>query len=105
MPKEYARRLDRRRSLRLFSRRPPWPVARPRIEREIELEHVHPGLAEQAEQSALGVLGDQAAHDALVQLACPGHAADLIEGGRRADVRIEAAARGGDEIHGHRRRV
>ena len=33
-----------------------------RVEREIQLEHVHPRLAEEAELPALGVLGDERAH-------------------------------------------
>src|SRR3989442_919377 len=77
----------------------------PRIECQVEAENVHAWLTEQAEQPALGVQRDQALHDGLVELAGPGHTTDLILGRRRADVRVETAARRGDEVHRHRRRV
>src|SRR5229473_6943052 len=77
----------------------------PRIECQVEAEDVHAGLTQQAEQPALRVLRDEALHDGIVELARPGHATHLVEGRRRADMGVEPAARRGDEVHRHGRRV
>src|SRR5436309_7619831 len=77
----------------------------PRIECQVEAEDVHAGLTQQAEQPALRVLLDEALHDGIVELTRHGHTMHLVEGRRRADMGVEPAARRGDEIHRHRRRV
>src|SRR5580704_5391926 len=70
-------------------------VRLPGVERQVQGEHVHPGLAQHAEEAPFGVLLDEFAYLRGVELALAGHPRDLVERGRRADVRIEAAARGG----------
>ena len=75
------------------------------VERQIQLEHVDARLAEHAERAAFGVLADERRDLGRGQAARSSDARDLILGRGDADVRIEAAARRGDEIDGHRRRL
>ena len=56
------------------------------VERQIELEHVHPRLAQEAQPAVLGVGGDQLAHLRLGQVAGGSDAGDLELGCGRADV-------------------
>src|SRR5215831_7081291 len=72
------------------------------VESEVQGEHVHTRLAEQAEPATFRVLGHQLAHTLRIELAGLRHSRHLVEGGGGADVRIEPAAGGGDEIDGHR---
>src|SRR5271166_5432043 len=68
------------------------------IECEIELEHVDPLLAEDAEKSVLGRLGDEGADLIRRQVASLCHPRHLELGGGGRNVRIEAARRGSDEV-------
>src|SRR6185436_2843228 len=64
------------------------------VEREVELEHVHPGLAEETERAAVGVRVDE--REDVVQ-GKPASARDawrLQAGVRDGDLRIESRARG-----------
>ena len=62
------------------------------VEREIELEHVDPLLAEDAEKPVLGHVGDQRAHFVLREVARLRHSRHLELGGGRGDVGVETAA-------------
>src|SRR5215204_1461812 len=67
-------------------------LARPEpVEREIERQHVHARLAQNAEKALLGVIADQLAQLILGQVAHPGHASHLEQGGLGRDVGIEPA--------------
>ena len=59
------------------------------VECEVELEHVHAGLAEQAEEAAVGVVGDQARHLRQRQVADRGDPVRLDPGVGLGDVRID----------------
>ena len=74
-----------------------------RIQRQIQRQHVHPRLAEHAEQARRGVRGDQVAQRSFVDSARLRHARDLERRGGGRDVGVEPAARGGDEVAGDRR--
>src|SRR5262249_33767758 len=76
-----------------------------RVEREIQRENVHARLAEKPELPPCGVLGDERTHFVGRESACLRDASDLVLRRRRADMRIEAACRGGDEVHGHWRLI
>ena len=69
------------------------------IQFRIELQYRHPRFAQEAELSWLPVGFDQSNDLALIQSACPGDPPCLIERRSWADVWIEAAGRGSDEIH------
>jgi hypothetical protein len=71
------------------------------VEGEVERQHRHPRLAEEAQLPAGGVLGDEAAHPLLAQAALAGHARDLQVGVGRADVRVQAAGRSRDRVDRH----
>ena len=60
------------------------------VERKVELEHVHAGLAEEAEPAAVGVVVDQLLHALDGQPALLGDARGLQVGVRRGDVRVDA---------------
>ena len=68
------------------------------VQRQVELQHVHAGFAQQAKQPALSVLVDQRAHLRLAQAAGLGDARALVVGRRRADVRVEAAGGCGQQV-------
>src|SRR5689334_12762216 len=53
------------------------------VEREIQREHIHARLSEEAELTALGVTLDKVTDDAGIELASLGHATDLVERRRR----------------------
>ena len=72
------------------------------VQRQVELQHVHPGLTQEAQGAALGVLGDQPANVVDVQPARRGDPAGLQFGVLRRDVRVQAATAGGDGVGGHR---
>ena len=55
-------------------------------------------LAEEAEERPLGVAGDGRPDVGLGHAAGRGDPGDLVLGGRRADVRVQARGRGGDEV-------
>jgi len=71
------------------------------IEGAIEQEHVDARLAEDVEIPALGVGGDGGEDYPERQTARFGHTGGLQPRVRRADVRIESAARGRDGIGRH----
>ena len=76
-----------------------------RIQRHIQLQNRDDGFPENAERSVPDVVDDKGADPILVKapgLRDPGY---LVKGGSRADVRIEAAARGGHEIHRDRQAI
>src|SRR5439155_13403708 len=75
------------------------------VEGQVQGQHVHPRLAEDAEPPTFDVGLHHFSYRCHFQVSRLRDALDLIEGGRRADVRIEAAARGRDEIHGNGRGV
>ena len=63
-----------------------------RVEREIQLEHVHACAAEEAERRRFGVLADQLADAFDGDAARRGDSLRLELGGGRRDVRIETGA-------------
>src|SRR5262245_25018735 len=75
------------------------------VEREIERQHVHAGLAEKSERAAFGMLIHELAQAIFGHIAGLGNPGHLEQGGLRRDVRVEAAARGGDQVdrYGSRR--
>src|SRR5262245_97035 len=78
--------------------------ARSPVQRQVEAEDVDPGLAQKPQRAPFDVLVDEAADLVLGEIARLGDAGDLEIGGLRGDVRVEAAARGGDEVDRHGRR-
>ena len=71
------------------------------VEREVELEHVHAGLAEHAERAAVGVARRPAR--ARVSSVEPAHLGDPVRldpGVGLRDVRVDAGGRGGDRVDG-----
>src|ERR1700722_8902335 len=72
------------------------------LEREVQLEDVDPGLAQEAELAVQRVLGDKRPQPPLVDASNAGNALHLV--GRRSggDIGIEAAARRCDEVDGNR---
>ena len=80
-----------------------WFMAKPTlslkcIQGEVELQDVDPRLAQEPELAAFGMLLDETANGVFGKATCLGHASDLIERGGRADMRVEAAARCGNQI-------
>ena len=72
------------------------------IQREVELQDIYPRFAEETELLALGLLCDECRHVTLGQVPLAGDAGDLVIRCSDADIRIEAAPRGGDEIDRNR---
>ena len=72
-----------------------------RVEGQIEPQHVDPRLAQHAQFAAYGVLPDKTLQVGLLQTTCLGDPWHLPGGGRRRDMRIEAAGRGGYEVDRH----
>src|SRR5438067_560610 len=60
------------------------------VQGQIELEHVHPWLAEHEQRAALGVLIDQAAYLVLRKVARLRYACGLDQRVRRTDIRIQS---------------
>src|SRR6266446_3657449 len=60
----------------------------PTVERQVQCEHIHPRLSEEAELPSLGVLFDERPDVGRAHLACLRDPVDLVESRRRADVRI-----------------
>ena len=60
------------------------------VEREVELQHVDPRLAEEPEVPCLNPRLHEVAHGLLVEAARLGDPVDLEQRVRRADVRVEA---------------
>ena len=75
------------------------------VQRQVQPQHMHPRLADEAQQRLLGVPLDQCAHFGFRQAAHAGHAGRLVVGRGAADVRVQPAGRGGDQVHRHRRGV
>src|SRR5260370_20852547 len=74
----------------------------PAVERQVQREHVHTRLAEDAEPAPLDVPLDEPPDRARVELARARDASDLVYGRGGADVRVEAD--GLDRDKGDRRR-
>src|SRR5262245_6047578 len=70
------------------------------IERQVERQHVHPRLAQEAEGTTLDMLLDELPHTIFRQVARLRNTGDLEKRSGRRNVRIEAAAGGGYEIDG-----
>jgi hypothetical protein len=70
------------------------------IQRQIEFEHVHSRLAEQACRPFLDMGGHESVHHILRKPARGGDARNLKIGRVGRNIRIEAAARSGDEVDG-----
>lgn len=68
------------------------------VQREVELQHVHPRLAEKAELRAFGELIDEVDHFFDRQLALGGDPRGLVLRGGGREVRVRAAAAGGEEF-------
>src|SRR4029077_15972719 len=68
------------------------------VEREDELQYVHPGFSQESELAALGMFRDHAADVLFIHTTWPRPARELKCCGRRGDVRIQAGARGGHQI-------
>jgi len=69
------------------------------IQRHIQAQDMHRGFSENAELPIPDVYPDQFGDLFFVNAARPGYARYLVHGGCRADMRIEPASRGGDQIH------
>jgi hypothetical protein len=65
------------------------------VERQVEAQHVHPGIAQDAEVGGVGVLLYEFAHLFDAQAAGLGDAVGLEAGILRADMQVEAAAEAG----------
>src|SRR5690606_25419638 len=68
------------------------------IQRQIQLKHIHPRLAQQAELLALRMPGNQAFDCFASYAARMRHAINLDGSGLRTDVRVDAAAGLCDQI-------
>src|SRR5262249_49871359 len=75
------------------------------VQRKVDGEHVDTWLSKDTEGAALSVAIDQLPHGLRVEFALARNARHLIQRRGRADVRIEPAARGGDQIDGNGSRV
>ena len=73
-----------------------------RVEREVQLEHVHAGLAEEAEHAPVGVLLHEGEDIREWNVAFPGDPSRLDPGVGRGDVRVEARSGGGDRLDRNR---
>src|SRR6478609_1982749 len=73
------------------------------IEFDIELQHVDAGLAHEAQPAAVGAVRDGLFDVVNADSAGLGHAVHLKVGVCGRDVRVEAAAAGGDRVRGHSR--
>ncbi len=71
------------------------------LEREVEPQDVHAGLADEAQGAALGVLLDQFLDRGHGQVVLHGDPVDLEFGVGRGDVGVQAGAGGGDGVRGH----
>src|SRR6516225_12492481 len=71
------------------------------IEREVEVQNIHPWLAQKTEIATVRILPDQFAHFVDVQSAGPCHTRNLQFGILHADVRIETAARRRNSVGGN----
>src|SRR5580698_4611157 len=60
------------------------------IERDVQVQHVYPGLAEEPDRAALGVLPDQGHDRGRADLPCGRDPVDLDGGVLRRDVRVQA---------------
>ena len=72
-------------------------VRRQAVQRKVEPEDVDPGFAQEAQLPTLGVLGDQLADPVRREGPRPCHSAHLVVCRGRRDVRIQPAARAGDQ--------
>ena len=74
-----------------------------RVKGQVQLEHVHPRLAQDSPVAGPSVCSATRARTVVRRQAPrPGHPRHLVLGRRRADVRVEAAGRGGDQVDRHR---
>ena len=71
------------------------------VQIQIQFYHIDSRFAQQAESPAFGVPGNKFPHFVHIQPADSGHAGDLVFGGGRADMRIQAAGRRRDQIDGN----
>ena len=72
------------------------------VERKIQLQNIHSGIAEDAEIAPIGVLLDELANFVFAQSPRFSHARNLEFGITQADLWIESAARRGNCIRRHR---
>ena len=82
-----------------------WLRLRQRIERQVQLQDVDARLTQQPASAVFRRLGDQLLHSLQRQAAHARHSRRLIFCCCRADVRIQTAARGGEQIQRDRRRI
>ena len=68
------------------------------VERQVELEHVHAGLAEEAERATVRVLLDEPEHGGEIEAALACDANRLRARIRGRDVRVESGARSGEGV-------
>ena len=87
-----------------LSRAPCAKRLRPAVEREVELEHVHARLAEEAERAAVRVLLDEARTSREVEAALTRDARRLERARSRARCAGRDRTRSGDRVHRRRRR-
>ena len=72
------------------------------IEIEVEFQDVDAGLAEEAELAGFGVFGDERIDVGFAHVAFASDARGLKRRGLGRDVRIEARAGRGEQVHGDR---
>ena len=75
------------------------------VQREVQLQHIHAGFAQEAELPPFGVRLDKGADFRVIQSPGFRDPMHLIVGGGGADVGIEAASGCRDQIDRRRRRV
>ena len=68
---------------------PPLPHLQRAVQHKVHLEHVDRGLAEHAEETALGARGNDVAHLVLTFARGLGKARDLVLGGIERDLGVE----------------
>lgn len=75
------------------------------IQRHIEVQYMNRGFPKQAKLAVADISPDQVGHFLFIQSTCPGNPWHLVQGRRRADVRVEPAAGCRDQVHRNRKPV
>jgi len=70
------------------------------VQRQVQFQHIDSAIAQESELRPLGLPAHQGLDLSLAEPPGLGHPVNLVAGGLEADVRIQAAARGGDQVHG-----
>jgi hypothetical protein len=68
------------------------------IEREVQLQDIDSPLSQQSELASFRVLSNQLQHAVIIQASSAGDSLQLIQGSSRANVGVEPASGGGNQI-------